>query len=443
MIDRFRLIALLGATLISAPTAPAAERPNIILMMADDLGYNDLSCYGSERLRTPHLDKLAAGGVRLTSYYSGSTVCTPSRMALMTGAYPTRVGWPGGVMGYKIKRQNGLAPEALTMAEVFKQAGYATGLCGKWHLGEGEGMLPMGQGFDSTYYIRSSNNQTKKLWRGSELVEDPFDNRLLSEHFTRESIKFIRANRDSPFFLYVPFTAPHFPAQAHPDWKGKSSNHAYGDVVEELDSRVGEILEVLESEKIARKTIVVFLSDNGPEKGQRQWASAEPFRGLKWTSLEGGTRVPCIVRWPGVIPARQVNDQLTAAIDLLPTLAEACGIELSAVSKGSPRIDGVSVLETLRGKAGARHARTNLLYWSGWAKLEAIRVDDYKLYLGEVKGIPDSNSPVLIHLKEDLTESVNVAADHPEKVRAMKELADKISAEIAENSMSLGGKPAK
>ena len=280
MTDRLNKVAVIFAMLVFASVAKAADRPNVILMMADDLGYNDLSCYGSEKLRTPQLDKMAREGVRLTNYYSGSTVCTPSRMALLTGAYPTRVGWPGGVMGYKIKRQNGLAPEALTMAEVFKQAGYATGLCGKWHLGEGEGMLPMAQGFDSTFCIRSSNNQTKKLWRGEELVADPFDNRLLSEQFAGEAIKFIKANKERPFFLYLPFTAPHFPAQAHPDWKDKSANEAYGDVVEELDHRVGEILKTLETEKLNRKTIVVFTSDNGPEPGQKKWASAKPFRGL-------------------------------------------------------------------------------------------------------------------------------------------------------------------
>ena len=444
MIDRFRLIALLGAILISAPTAPAAERPNIILMMADDLGYNDLSCYGSERLRTPHLDKLAAGGVRLTSYYSGSTVCTPSRMALMTGAYPTRVGWPGGVMGYKIKRQNGLATEALTMAEIFKGAGYTTGISGKWHLGEAEGMLPMEQGFDSSYYITHSNNQTKKLWRGKELIENPFDNRLLSEQFSAEAIRFIRANRARPFFLYLPFTAPHFPAQAHPDWKDKSANHAYGDVVEELDHRVGEILRSLEEEGLADNTLVVFTSDNGPDPSQKKWASAKPFRGLKWSSLEGGTRVPCIVRLPDQIPPGGDTDGLTTSIDLLPTLAEACGIDLASVSKASPKIDGVSIWKTLAGEEGVAHARTNLLYWNGWAKLEAIRDGDWKLYLGEVKGIEGSGqAPVLIHLKEDPGEERNVAAEHPDRVEAMRALAEKLNAEIEANSIPLGGSEAK
>lgn len=438
-----RLVAAFaGALALLFPvfTAGAADRPNVILMMADDLGYHDLSCYGSERIRTPQLDKMARQGARLTSFYAGGTVCTPSRMALLTGAYPTRVGWPGGVMGYKIKSQNGLAPEALTIAEVFKDAGYATGMCGKWHLGEGDGMLPMDQGFDLTYYIRSSNNQTKKLWRAEKLIADPFDNRHLSEQFAGEAIKFIQANRENAFFLYLPFTAPHFPAQAHPDWKGKSSNDAYGDVVEELDSRVGEILRALEEAKLERKTIVVFLSDNGPEPGQKNWASAKPFRGLKWSSLEGGTRVPCVVRWPGVIPAAQEIDEITAAIDLLPTLAHACGIDLSTNSKASPKIDGVNVWDTLVGKKGVAHARKNLLYWNGWAKLEAIREGDWKLYLSKVKDVPGSDeTPALIHLKGDPSEQTNLAEKHPDRVKAMRAVAQGIVADIEANSLPLGG----
>jgi len=218
-------------------TAALPTKPNVILIMADDLGYSDLSCYGSEVLRTPILDKMASEGMRLTSFYAGCTVCTPSRMALLTGAYPARVGWRGGVVGYGVRTVNGLAPEALTIAEVFKSAGYSTGLFGKWHLGDAASMLPMEQGFETAFYINKSNNQTKKLFRGDELIANPFDNRRLTEQFTVEAIRFIQAERDQPFFLYLPLTAPHFPAQAHPDWQGKSKLGAYGDVVEELDSR--------------------------------------------------------------------------------------------------------------------------------------------------------------------------------------------------------------
>jgi len=300
----------------------------------------------------------------------------------------------------------------------------------------------MNQGFDSAFYIKRSNNQTTQLWRGEKLVADPFDNRRLTEQFTREAIRFIEANQAKPFFLYLPFTAPHFPAQSHPEWKGHSSREAYGDVVEELDSRVGEILNTLETEQLDRKTIVIFLSDNGPDPSQQKWASAKPFRGLKWSSLEGGTRVPCIVRWPGVIPSQQTCNELIAAIDLLPTLAHACGIDWQSATQTSPKIDGVNVWETMICKPDTVHARKDLLYWNGWAKLEAIRVGDWKLYLGEVKGIAGSaNGPVLFDLESDPAEETNLAEQHPGQVASMRQLADNRIADIEAFSMPLAGSP--
>ncbi len=421
-------------------TAALPTKPNVILIMADDLGYSDLSCYGSEVLRTPMLDKMASEGMRLTSFYAGCTVCTPSRMALLTGAYPARVGWRGGVVGYGVKTVNGLAPEALTIAEVFKSAGYSTGLCGKWHLGDAASMLPMEQGFETAFYITRSNNQTKKLFRGDELIANPFDNRRLTEQFTVEAIRFIHANRDQPFFLYLPLTAPHFPAQAHPDWQGQSKLGAYGDVVEELDSRMGQIFDVLKDRDLDKKTIVVFLSDNGPEPGQKKWARSKPFRGLKWSALEGGNRVPCIVRWPGVIPAGRTSAEITAAIDLLPTLAHACGIDLTKITSGTPKIDGVNVWDTLTVKPSSRHARTDLLYWHGSGVLQAIRVGDWKLYLDLVKEVPGtSEGPVLVNLVDDPAEQANLSDKHPEKVQAMKTLALERLADIEANGIPLGG----
>lgn len=436
------IAAILTLFTTLAAAVLAADKPNVVLIMADDLGYQDLSCYGSQTMKTPVLDKLADEGIRLTSFYAGATVCTPSRMALLTGAYPPRVGWRGGVVGYGVKTVNGLAPEALTMAEVYKSAGYQTGLCGKWHLGDSPELQPMNQGFDAAYYIKKSNNQCKTLWRGEERVADPFDNGRLTENFTTEAIKFIQAAKEKSFFLYLPFTAPHFPAQAHPDWKGKSGNGAYGDVVEELDSRIGRILETLKSAGLEKKTIVVFLSDNGPEPGQKKWASPGPYRGLKWSAMEGGTRVPCIVRWPGVVPAGQESDKLIAAIDLLPTLAHACGIDMRQVSKGTPKLDGVNVWATLTGKKDGSHPRKNLLYWSGWGVPQAIRVGDWKLYLDKVKEVRGSDKgPVLINLAEDPAEQTNLRDKYPEKVAKMKALAERQLAEIDGNSMPMGGPP--
>ena len=325
------------------------------------------------------------------------------------------------------------------MGEVFKGAGYKTALIGKWHLGDTPELHPASQGFDTTYFIDKSNNQTKKLWRGRELEADPFDNRLLTENFINEGIKFIRSNKEDPFFLYLPFSAPHFPAQSHHEWKGKSANADYGDVVEELDGRIGELLKVLKDEELEKNTIVVFLSDNGTEPGQRKWGSGAPFRGLKWSALEGGTRVPCIIRFPDVIPAGEVTDKLTTAIDLLPTLASACRIPLGKESESVPKLDGLDLWESLRGKTDS-HPRTSMLYWQGWAVPQAIRVGDWKLYLDKVKEIKGSNNgPVLIHLRSDPAEEKNMSQEHPDKVKEMKALAEKLLTEIEKNVVSLGG----
>ncbi len=403
--------------------------------MVDDLGYGDLSCYGSKKHRTPVLDKLAAEGIRLTNFYSGATVCTPSRMALLTGCYPSRVGWQGGVMGYKISPQTGLPKSIPTIAEIFKNNDYRTAMSGKWHLGEAPGSLPNDRGFEESYHILSSNNQTKKLWQNDKIIADPFDNRQLTKLFTDAAIKFIRTPSDKPFFLYLPYTAPHFPAEAHPDWKEKSNNAAYGDVVEELDARIGEILTALKETNQEKNTMIVFLSDNGPEGSQRKFNSAEPHRGGKWTTLEGGTRVPCIMSWPGTITAGQVKDNLVSAIDLLPTIANACGISLE-----QKHIDGINLRGTLHDARADDQQRRTLLYWEGWATPQAIRQDHWKLYFDEVKDIPDTKTgPALFDLSIDPREEKNLAQQQPARVADMlKEARSQLNA-IAEKSLPMAG----
>ena len=416
-----------------------APRPNVILIMADDLGYGDLSCYGSKKNRTPELDKLAASGMRLTNFYSGATVCTPSRMALLTGCYPARLGWPGGVMGHKMSSKTGLNPAIPTIAEIFKAANYRTALSGKWHLGEAPGFLPNDRGFEETYYIRSSNNQTKKLWQNNKLIADPFDNRLLTQLFTDAATKFIRTPSDKPFFLYLPYTAPHFPAEAHPDWRGKSNNEAYGDVVEELDARIGEIITALKETNQEKNTMVVFLSDNGPEGSQRPFNSAEPQRGGKWTSLEGGTRVPCLISYPGTIAAAQVNDEIVAAIDLLPTLTHFCGIKRE-LKKDAPPLDGRIFWSAFSERDKSAPPRESLLFWEGWATPQAIRVGSWKLYFDEVKEIPATKSgPALFDLTKDPKEENNLAAQQLERVAAMLLQARTELKDIDEHSLPLGG----
>ena len=263
---------------------------------------------------------------------------------------------------------------------------------------------------------------------------------------TRTSFFKSRSTRRFPhwaaFFLYLPFTAPHFPAQAHPDWEGKSGNGAYGDVVEEMDARVGEVLETLRELELEKKTLVVFLSDNGPDPSQRKFATAAPHRGLKWSTMDGGTRVPCILSWLGVIPSGQESDALIAAIDLLPTLAHACGTAIDPQA-GSPPIDGLSVWGTLSGQITKEpHPRRDLLYWNGWAVPQAIRLGDWKLYFDEVKGVPGSDhGPALSDLASDPPEKHNLAASHPARVAEMLQLARKRLGGIANDSISLGGSP--
>ena len=434
-----RIIAtlLLFVFAATSPVNGEKKRPNVVLIMADDLGYHDLSCYGHPEIKTPVLDRLAQEGVKLTSFYAGATVCTPSRMALLTGAYPTRLGWSRGVVGHIMKKGQGLNPEALTMPEIFKATGYRTAMFGKWHLGDEPPLRPHRQGFEIACYLNKSNNQTKELWRGDEVIEKPFTNRLLSELFTNEAIKFIKSNRDHPFFLYLPHTAPHFPLEAHPDWKGKSQFGVFGDVVEELDHRIGQVLETLKEVQLEKNTIVVFLSDNGPEPLTRE-SRADPFRGKKWSALEGGTRVPCIIRYPDLIPSGWESTALISAIDLLPSLAHACGIDLRQHSRAKPVIDGLDVWPTLRGDKQAPHARQDLLYWHGADGFQAIRKGPWKLFPNRRHAGLKGSGPALFNLEKDLQEKVDLSMKHPATVSELKKLAEHRLAGIEKNKVALG-----
>ena len=430
------------------------QKPNVILVMVDDLGYYDLGVYGHPKMKTPHLDRLAHGGVRLTDFYSGAAVCTPSRMALMTGSYPVRLGWRKGVAGYKMGRHDGMSGEALTIAEIFKSEGYVTAMSGKWHIGDQEDTDPIAQGFDTFYGLYMSNNQTKKLLKNRNVVEDPFENRLLTQKISDEALQVIRVNQDKPFFLYVPYTAPHFPVEAHPDWQGKSEFGVYGDVVEELDARLGAIFAELDKLGLKEKTIVVFCSDNGPNPGEM--ANCLPFRGEKWSALEGGTRVPCIISWPGKIPGGRVYDGLTSSMDLLPTLSEMCGIDWTAKSKGGVLVDGLSFWLNLKGEG--KYPRDELLYWHGMHhEPQAIRVGNWKLFFESEHALTGSGTrrkteeqaqflerydinvvkgkPMLFHLKKDAGELDDVSEQYPEKVKELRDRAAQIMKQIKEDKM--------
>ena len=430
--------------LLSVPLQ-AQSRPNVILMLADDLANEDLSCYGGKRIRTPHLDKLASEGLKLTSFYAGNPVCSPSRMALLSGAYPSRLGWRWGVLGYGFAPKTGMSPRVYTIAEAFRDAGYRTAMTGKWHVGE-KNMRPEDQGFDSVYCIYMSNNQNRDMYRDGKLVREKWDNRLLTETFAEEAIRVIREDSEKPFFLYLPWSAPHFPADPHPDWQGKSGQDTsgkYTDVVEELDDRVGRILDALEEAGKAKNTIVIFTSDNGRQPGQESPDDQPPFRGHKWQSLEGGSRVPFIIRYPDVIRSGKEYPEMVAAIDLFPTLAAACGVEIQLPDKAQ-KLDGVNAWPNLRG-LDSKPARNEFLFWHGKGEATAIRQGDWKLVFNEGKQKPEdpalTDGPALYHLKSDPLESANLAKKHPEKVEALLDRAKALLTDVYGNQMPIGTWP--
>ena len=431
-----KFLFLFLATLFLAVSS-GQERPNVVLILSDDLGYHDLACYGHSKIKTPVIDQLAQEGVRLTSFYSGATVCTPSRMALLTGSYPVRYGWSRGVVGHIMKKKRGLSPKAITMAEIFKGSGYTTGIFGKWHLGDESDFMPNNQGFDESFFINKSNNQTKKIWAGGEVVQNPFDNKFLTEQFTNGAKAFINKNKDVPFFLYVPYSAPHFPLDAHPDWKGKSEYGVYGDVVEEMDSRVGEILSELNKNKLTEKTIVVFMSDNGPEPLTKESKSI-PFRGKKWSALEGGNRVPCIIKSFGESRRGTVYNKTFSAMDILPSLAHACGIDIAERPKEVPPIDGVNLWDELTGGKVGAEGRPDLLFWHGADGFQAIRMGAWKLFLNRKDAELSGEGPALFKVKDDIKERNDLSQLFPAIVKKMTSVANQRLESIQTRSIPLG-----
>ena len=322
---------------------------------------------------------------------------------------------------------------------MFKAAGYQICMSGKWHIGSSRELDPISQGFDTATWIPLSNNQCKDLWLDRKVIKSPFENRMLSETFTDAARRFITDHADKPFFLYLPYTAPHFPVEPHPEWLGHSKRGKYGDVVEELDHRIGEIMSLLKQKGLDEKTLVIFTSDNGPQGGQK--ASAHPYRGKKWSALEGANRVPAIFRWPGQIPTGQTSDAVTAAIDLMPTLASLAGVTLEDLPNESPAIDGINIWSALAGHPNDQVDNRDFMIWHGWAEPMAIRSGPYKLYAHPSKFIEASDDgPVLIDLSKDLQEEKNLVFEYPEKADKMMKRMAALLSDIEERQMALGGK---
>lgn len=413
-----------GSRRAAGGSLPDRSPPNVVIVFTDDQGYGDLSCYGNPTIHTPHLDRMAGDGSRFTQFYVASPVCSPSRAALLTGCYPKRVGMERHVIfpGYDY----GLHPDEVTLADLLRERGYATGMFGKWHLGHRPGLLPCDQGFDTFFGVPYSNDMSRfqrpadtkygfhlPLMRDREVIEWEPDQRLLTRRYTEEAVRFIDAHHREPFFVYLPHSMPHIPIYASEPFDGRSPRGLYGDVIEEIDWSVGQLLEALERNGVANNTLVIFSSDNGPwlqfkEKG----GSAGPLRGGKGTNREGGQRVPFVVRWPEVVPAGGVCREVVTALDILPTIAALTGAGLPV----DRPIDGRDRSALLRGDPGPAGERLEdpFLYYTSQGELAGIRRGPWKLLLepGE-----------LYQLETDLGEERNVAEQHAELVESLRQQA--------------------
>jgi arylsulfatase len=474
------ILRLLFAVLAGAILRCGAETPNVVIILADDLGYNDLGCFGSKTIRTPNLDRMAAEGTRLTDFYVAQAVCSASRAALMTGCYPNRVSMQGAL---NHTSREGIPPDEVLLPELLKGRGYATAAFGKWHLGTAEMFHPLKHGFDEFWGIPYSNDNSKyhpslaaempplPLYEDERVVGLDPDQSLFTRRITEKSVSFIRRHKDKPFLLYVPHVMPHVPIFASDRFRDRSGKGLYADVVEELDWSVGLILETLKQSGIDERTLVIFFSDNGPFLSYGDHAgSAAPLREGKLTTFEGGVRVPCIARWPGRIPAGRVCGEPLMEIDLLPTLAQLTNADLP-----ERKLDGRDIAPVLLGAEGAASPHEALVFYAG-NDLEAVRAGQWKLHFAHsyisVDGTPGTGGKpanfgkiqpkaitqsgiegiasrhgyrvaqtelALFNLRQDPGETTNVAEAHPEVVERLKQLAVPLREELGDALMGTKG----
>jgi len=420
----------------------AVVKPNFIIIFCDDLGYGDVGCFGSKKHRTPNIDRMAAEGMRFTSFYVTSGVCTPSRSSLMTGCYPRRVSMHKSARNEWVLfpvAQKGLNPSEITIAEVLKSQGYATACVGKWHLGDQPEFLPRRQGFDYYYGIPYSNDMGAKqrkqnpplpLMRNEKVIEAPVDQNTVTKRYTEEVIKFITANKDKPFFVYLPHTMVHNPVHSSEKFRGKSANGGYGDATEEIDWSTGEILATLKKLGVDDNTLVIFTSDNGA--ASRWGGSNLPLSGYKGSTMEGGMREPCVMRWPGKIPAGKKCDELASTLDLLPTLARLAGTK----APEDRIIDGKDIWPLMVGKRGAKSPHEAFYYYR-MDQLQAVRSGKWKLHLPYETGKKNqrTRAPLKLYdLEADIGETTNVAEEHPELVERLTALAEEARNDLGDGN---------
>ncbi|MFI4876830.1 MAG: sulfatase [Blastopirellula sp. JB062] len=447
MIFRLLAILLIGASVARGFAQEQEARPNFVIINIDDLGYADIEPFGSKLNRTPNLNKMAAEGMKLTCFYA-APVCTPSRAALLTGCYPKRALPIPHVLFPE--NAEGLDPSEVTIAELLKEQGYATAIIGKWHLGDQPQFLPTRQGFDYFYGLPYSNDmgpvadgvksnygapipKRKRKGKGQPplplMRNETVLQRVLAEdqaelvaNDTSEAIKFIREHQKTPFFLYLPHSAVHFPLYPGAAFRGKSPHGLYSDWVEEVDWSVGQVLQAIKDCGLDQQTLVIFTSDNG---GQPRFGAVnKPLRAGKGTTYEGGMRVPTIVRWPGKVPADTGSDAMVGMMDLLPTLVRYAG----AATPNDRQIDGADIGPILEGAAGAQSPHDYFYFYRGY-ELEAIRRGDWKLRLKDGK---------LYNLKEDISETRDVADENAEVVGQLQKAAAAMDADLGIKKLGPG-----
>lgn len=455
-----------GACLGQSPA-----RPNIVLIFADDLGYADVGVYGAVGFATPNIDRLAREGIRFTDFHVAQAVCSASRAGLMTGCYPNRVGITGALEPWD---KIGLSQKELTLPQMLKSAGYATGMVGKWHLGTPPEFLPTRRGFDDFFGLTLSNDEWPyhpekpgvfpplPLMDGEKAVKagiTPEDMNHLTTWYTERAVKFIEQNQSRPFFLYVAHTMPHVPLGASEKYRGKTERGLYGDACEEIDWSTGQIMATLDKAGLTQNTLVIFLSDNGPWLSYgNHGGSAGPLREGKTTCWEGGHRVPFIARWPEKIPAGKTCDEVAMSIDLLPTIGRLVGAKLP-----DHKIDGLDIWPLLAAQPGAKNPHDAYFFygvpfgqWTG-AQLEAVRSGPWKLVLPHTyrslngsapgaEGMPAKYQPVTItkpqlyNVQSDLGEKHDVAAQNPAVVQRLLALADQCRDDLGDTIVKREGK---